>query len=180
MDRLGASASRRRRRNSPNRFEASILRWDGRSEEAGSDSLAQASGFSLHAGAAIQSDQRDRLERICRYVSRSAVANERLSRLASLVPKPKVNLTRFHGVIAPNHRLRAQIGLLRKARPHSPRKNHDFHRVNPRHPFHARPIHVPHDQSRDDDGEKCKEFSELMRVLYCGRGRAHRNASYPP
>ena len=31
-----------------------------------------------------------------------------LSRLAALVPKPKVNLTRFHGVFAPNHRLRAQ------------------------------------------------------------------------
>ena len=27
-----------------------------------------------------------------------------IARLAALVPKPKVNLTRFHGVLAPNHR----------------------------------------------------------------------------
>ena len=32
-----------------------------------------------------------------------------LSRLAALVPKPKVNLTRIHGVFAPSHRPRAQI-----------------------------------------------------------------------
>ena len=87
-----------------------------------------------------QAGQRERPERICRYVSRSAVANERLSltsqgkvryalkgayrdgtthvifepldflsRLAAPVPKPKVNLIRFHGVFAPNRRLRAQI-----------------------------------------------------------------------
>jgi hypothetical protein len=32
-----------------------------------------------------------------------------LARLASLVPRPRVNLTRFHAVFAPNHGLRAQI-----------------------------------------------------------------------
>jgi Putative transposase len=32
-----------------------------------------------------------------------------LARLAALVPSPGVNLTRYHGVFAPNHRLRAQI-----------------------------------------------------------------------
>ena len=32
-----------------------------------------------------------------------------LTRLASLVPSPRVNLTRFQGVFAANHRLRAQI-----------------------------------------------------------------------
>ena len=110
-----------------------------RSEEA-SEKVAQASGFSLHAGVATGAGQRERLERICRYVSRSAVANERwslttqgkvryalksayrdgtthvifepldfLSRLAALVPKRRVNLTRFHGVFAPPHRLRAWI-----------------------------------------------------------------------
>jgi len=29
--------------------------------------------------------------------------------LAALVPKPRVNLTRYHGVLAPNHRWRGQI-----------------------------------------------------------------------
>jgi hypothetical protein len=32
-----------------------------------------------------------------------------LARLAAPVPSPGVNLTRYHGVFAPNHRLRAQI-----------------------------------------------------------------------
>jgi len=32
-----------------------------------------------------------------------------MARLAALVPKPRVNLTRFHGVFAPNSHLRAQV-----------------------------------------------------------------------
>ena len=32
-----------------------------------------------------------------------------IARLAALVPKPRVNLTRFHGVFAPNSALRKQI-----------------------------------------------------------------------
>ena len=82
--------------------------------------------------------ERRKLERLCRYISRPALARTRLSltpsgkvryhfktpwrdgtthvvfepldfiaRLAALVPKPRVNLTRFHGVFAPNSRYRA-------------------------------------------------------------------------
>jgi len=32
-----------------------------------------------------------------------------MARLAALVPKPRLNLTRFHGVFAPNARHRHQI-----------------------------------------------------------------------
>jgi hypothetical protein len=32
-----------------------------------------------------------------------------IARLAALVPRPRVNLTRYHGVLAPNHRWRAQV-----------------------------------------------------------------------
>ena len=32
-----------------------------------------------------------------------------LSRLAALVPSPRVNLTRFHGVFGPHHALRSRI-----------------------------------------------------------------------
>ena len=32
-----------------------------------------------------------------------------IARLAALVPKPRVNLTRYHGVLAPNHRLRGTV-----------------------------------------------------------------------
>ena len=34
----------------------------------------------------------------------------------ALVPKPRVNLTRYHGVFAPNSRLRAQVTLSRRGR----------------------------------------------------------------
>jgi len=29
--------------------------------------------------------------------------------LAALVPKPRINLTRYHGVLAPNHRWRREV-----------------------------------------------------------------------
>jgi hypothetical protein len=53
-------------------------------EEAGDTSGAvRAGGFSLHAGVAIAPHQRGKLERLCRYVSRTPVANERLALTAS-------------------------------------------------------------------------------------------------
>jgi len=39
-----------------------------------------------------------------------------IARLATLVPKPRVNLTRFHGVFAPNSRLRSQVTPARRGR----------------------------------------------------------------
>lgn len=97
-------------------------------------------GFSLHAGVAAKAHERKKLERLCRYISRLAVSEKRLSltpngnvryplktpyrdgtthvifqpldfiaRLAALVPKPRVNLTRFHGVFAPNSQHRALV-----------------------------------------------------------------------
>jgi ribosomal protein S27E len=97
-------------------------------------------GFSLHAGVAAKAHEREKLERLCRYIARPALSEKRLSltpqgkvcyqlktpyrdgtthvvfepvdfiaRLAALVPKPRVNLTRFHGVFAPNSRQRARI-----------------------------------------------------------------------
>jgi len=102
--------------------------------------VAKRNGFSLHAGVAAKVHQRKKLERLCRYITRPAIAEKRLSltptgkvryelktplrngtthvifepldfmaRLAALVPKPRVNLTRFHGVFAPNCKLRALI-----------------------------------------------------------------------
>jgi ribosomal protein S27E len=102
--------------------------------------VANLNGFSLHAGVAARADQRDKIERLCRYIARPAISEQRLSltptgkvryqlktpfrngtthvifepldfiaRLAALVPKPRVNLTRFHGVFAPNSKHRAAI-----------------------------------------------------------------------
>ncbi|MBT8422928.1 MAG: transposase, partial [Gammaproteobacteria bacterium] len=41
--------------------------------------VARNGGFSLHAGIAARADQRAKLERLCRYVARPAVATRRLS-----------------------------------------------------------------------------------------------------
>lgn len=102
--------------------------------------VASMAGFSLHAGTVCETWQRSRLERLCRYITRPAIATKRLSvdsqgrvvyrykrpfrdgsthvvlepldfmaRLASLVPRPRLNLTRFHGVFAPNSRHRQRI-----------------------------------------------------------------------
>jgi hypothetical protein len=90
-------------------------------------------GFSLHAGVAVRGGDKKTLERLCRYITRPALAEGRLSftpqgrvrytfktpyrdgtthvvfapldfiaRLAALVPKPRVHLTRYHGVFAPH------------------------------------------------------------------------------
>ena len=39
-----------------------------------------------------------------------------ISRLASLIPKPRVNLTRFHGIFAPNSKYRAQVTLAKRGK----------------------------------------------------------------
>jgi hypothetical protein len=109
-------------------------------DEGFSTAAGKVGGFSLHAGVAARADERKKLERLCRYISRPAVSETRLSltpgglvryqlktpysdgtthvlfepldflaRLAALVPKPRVNLTRFHGVFAPNSAHRAQV-----------------------------------------------------------------------
>lgn len=105
-----------------------------------SQRCATEQGFSLHAEVRCAMNQRNKLEQLCRYITRPALANERLSinkngdvvlqlktpykdgtthilmsplefmqRLAALVPRPRLNLIRFHGVLAPNARLRSAI-----------------------------------------------------------------------
>jgi hypothetical protein len=106
-----------------------------------------AAGFSLHAGVAAKADERDKLERLCRYITRPAIAEKRLSltnqgrvryelktpyrdgtthvifepvdfiaKLAALVPRPRVNLTRFHGVFAPNSKHRVWVTPARRGK----------------------------------------------------------------
>lgn len=47
--------------------------------QASSDRVAQVAGFSLHAGLAAEAHERDKIERLCRYISRPAVSEKRLS-----------------------------------------------------------------------------------------------------
>ncbi len=94
-------------------------------------------GFSLNASVSCQPHQRDRLERLCRYITRPPLALDRLTtretgqvvyqlkhpfkngtthfvfepveflaKLAALIPRPRANLTRYHGVLAPNAKYR--------------------------------------------------------------------------
>ena len=99
-----------------------------------------AQGFSLHADTWCGPHLRQKLERLCRYITRPALGHKRLNhtrageivlqlktpyrdgtthlvmtpleflqRLAALVPRPRLHLIRFHGVLAPNAALRSQI-----------------------------------------------------------------------
>jgi hypothetical protein len=101
---------------------------------------ADNNGFSLHAAVCCAADERQALEQLCRYITRPALANERvqtnaagqvvlklktpwrdgtthlvmsplefMQRLAALVPRPRLHLIRFHGVLAPNAKLREQV-----------------------------------------------------------------------
>ena len=111
-------------------------------------STAHEAGFSIDAGTVCQEHEREKLQRLCRYVARPPVSNERLSvnehsqvvyklkhpfrngtthvvmdplafiaRLAALVPRPRVNLTRYHGVFAPNFKHRKLIVLRHQPSP---------------------------------------------------------------
>jgi len=117
--------------------------WD----DSFGEEVGKVAGFSLHAGVMARADERQKLERLCRYVSRPAVSEKRLSltangqvryqlktpyrdgtthvifepldfiaRLAALVPKPRVHLTRFHGVFAPNSQHRALVTPAKRGR----------------------------------------------------------------
>ncbi len=99
-----------------------------------------AAGLGPHAAVRCGAEQRKQFEHLCRYITRPAIANERLKRnsagqevlqlksayqdgatqvvmsplefmqrLAALVPGPRLHLIRFHGVLAPNAKLRAAI-----------------------------------------------------------------------
>ncbi len=97
-------------------------------------------GYNLHAGVRIAADNRKRLEKLCRYVSRGPIAGERLSltsdgrvhyrlrrpwkdgtaslifepqdfisKLLPLIWAPYRNRIRYHGLLAPNARLRELV-----------------------------------------------------------------------
>ena len=52
-----------------------LAAWD----EPFDDGVGKVAGFSLHAGVAARADQRQKLERLCRYISRPTIAEQRLS-----------------------------------------------------------------------------------------------------
>ena len=50
-------------------------------DEINGQTLAKGGGFSLHAGVSAKAYQRDKVERLCRYIARPAVSTHRLERL---------------------------------------------------------------------------------------------------
>ena len=112
--------------------------------------LAVLEGFSLHADTAVHANDRDGLGRLCRYGARGPVSESRLEklddgryrytpkkgvaftvtaaalvkRLVALLPPPHRHLTSFHGVFAPNARLRPVV-MTRPAPPEPPRAPSD-------------------------------------------------------
>ena len=101
---------------------------------------ASQDGFDLEAGVRVRADERDRLERLCRYVLRPPLADERLrlldngdvllalerrwsdgtthlrfspvellERLAVLIPRPRVNLVLYHGVLGARAASRSRV-----------------------------------------------------------------------
>jgi hypothetical protein len=68
--------------------------------------VAKEAGFSLHAGVAAQAWERDKLERLCRYISRSAVSEKRLSQTSAGNIRYKLKTPYSDGtthVVAPAH-----------------------------------------------------------------------------
>jgi hypothetical protein len=112
--------------------------------------VALLEGFSLHADTHVHAHDRAGIERLCRYGSRGPLALERLStredgryeyrtrkgqvlvftaaqlvkRLLALIPPRGSHLTGFHGVLAPNARLRPLV-----IRPQQPGQAEDPPRV---------------------------------------------------
>ena len=104
------------------------------------EALAEVGGVNVHVGSAIDANDRQRLERVCRYMTRPPVCQERLElsstgqvvvrfkrawrsgahavvlapldfigRLVALIPAPRFNLTRYHGVFAARSKSRSEV-----------------------------------------------------------------------
>ena len=166
--------------------------------------LARQPGFSPHAATCCEANQRDRLEKLCRYITRPAIANERLSlndrgqviyrfkqafrdgtahvvldpinfivRLAALVPRPRLNLTRFHGVFATFRSLAtsAHHGL----RPPAADPRPITHQVYvPALTFQAVISPIRHRRRRGGLQEYCRHTPQMWRhALDCRRRQRH-------
>ncbi len=106
---------------------------------------AAVKGFSLHGEVTVGIQERDKLERLIRYVARPSVALERMDltdsgqviyrlkksfsdgtthvlfspmglieKLVALVPRPRVHLVRYHGILAPHAASRSQVVPIRE------------------------------------------------------------------
>ena len=82
-------------------------------DDSTGQALAKAGGFSLHAAVSAKAYQRDKVERLCRYIARPAVSTHRLERLPDgkisyELKTPYKNGT-THVVFEPNSKHRADV-----------------------------------------------------------------------
>ena len=116
------------------------LRLFRKDEVMKTEPVAVVSGVNVHAGVAFDGRDKPRLERLCRYLARPPIAQDRLTlredgavqytmkkawkdgtsaivlqpldliaRLCAMIPPPRFNMIRFHGVFSPNAKLRAEV-----------------------------------------------------------------------
>jgi hypothetical protein len=168
------------------------------SDEPVDGGAGKAAGFSLHAGVAARADERKKLERLCRYISRPAVSEKRLSltpngniryqlkipyrdgsthvifepldfiaRLAALIPKPRVNLTRFHGVFAPNSKHRASVTPAKRGKGNKPRAVDDPQERTPAERRASMSWAQRLKRVFNIDIETCRECGGAVKVIAC-------------
>ena len=167
-------------------------------EEPFSGSAGQAAGFSLHAGVAASANQREKLERLCRYITRPAISEKWLTltnqgkvryelktpyrdgtthvifepmdfiaRLAALVPRPRVNLTRFHGVFAPNSKHRALVTPAKRGKGGKPKDAEDQDEKTPAQRHVAMTWAQRLKRVFDIDVETCRVCGGAAKVIAC-------------
>lgn len=167
-------------------------------EEPFDDPVGKVAGFSLHAGVAAKAHERKKLERLCRYISRSAVSKKRLSlttngniryqlktpyrdgtthvifepldfiaRLAALVPKPRVNLSRFHGVFAPNSKHRALVTPAKRGKGNKRHSDRDAEEKTPAERRASMTWAQRLKRVFNIDIETCRECGGAVKIIAC-------------
>ena len=169
---------------------------DIESDNLGTNTVGEASGFSLHAGVATKANERAKLERLCRYITRPPVSTKRLSmtrngrvryelktpwrngtthvifepldfisRLVALVPRPRVNLTRFHGIFAPNSKYRARVTPAKRGKGRKTRVTNDIPDQTPAERHAAMTWAQRLKRVFDIDIENCSECGGDVRII---------------
>ena len=167
-------------------------------QETFTDTVGKVAWFSLHAGVAAGADERKNLERLCRYISRPAVAEKRLSltsnsniryqlktpyrdgtthvifepldiiaRLAAPIPKPRVNLTRFHVVFAPNSKHRALVTKAARGKGATPKVSDEEQEKTPAERRAAMTWAQRLKRVFGIDIETCRTCGGALRIIVC-------------
>jgi len=123
------------------------LRLFQQDEVKKTEPAAVVAGVNVHAGVAFDGKDKPRLERLCRYLARPPIAQDRLAlrddgavqytmkkawkdgtraivlqpldliaRVCAMIPSPRFNMIRFHGVFSPNAKLRSEVVPSRESR----------------------------------------------------------------